>query len=321
MGKWLAVALLCLASGVGFAEGSSSSLSGGMTGGRPEITGISHVTFYADDMAKSKHFYTSVLGWDAVPDPGAKGGSQAGERFYANHLQYVELVTPPRAAMDDRLDLVAFATTDAEGLRRELAAKGVVVPTAVTVGADGSRSFLVHDPEGNTVGFTQAGPHGPAAPANAGARLSTHIIHAGYVVRDRAALDHFYKDELGFHLYWQGGAKTGNVDWVMMQVPDGTDWIEYMLNLGDHPSRSSMGSANHIAPGVASVPALQARLEKRGWQATPGVNPQVMGVDGKWQLDLHDPDGTRVEFMEFLPAGKVCCSAYTGRQPGPEVGW
>jgi hypothetical protein len=39
------------------------------------------------------------------------------------------------------------------------------------------------------------------------------------------------------------------------------------------------------------------------------------------QLDLTDPDGTRVEFMEFKPVKDPCCSPYTGAQPGPTSGW
>jgi catechol 2,3-dioxygenase-like lactoylglutathione lyase family enzyme len=284
---------------------------------RPAITGISHVTLYADDIAKSQIFYASLLGWGQQP-PGA---AQSGVRFYANHAQYIELVSPPQPGMADRLDLVAFSTNDAEALRKYLAANGVAVPDAVTVDQDGDRSFLVHDPEGNKVEFTQQGGHPPAMPGNASQRLSNHIIHAGYVVRDRALLDHFYKDILGFHLYWQGGRKEFDIDWVMMQVPDGTDWIEYMLYLPADPSRAQLGSANHFAPGVVSVADLQNKLEQRGWASAPGKNPQVLGVDGKLQLDLTDPDGTRVEFMEFLPVQKPCCSPYTGNQPSESNGW
>ena len=104
---------------------------------RPAITGISHVTLYADDIAKSQRFYVDLLGWDQVPAAAAKPGV----RFYANHAQYVELMSPPRAGLADRLESVAFSTTDAEALRKYLAAKGVAVPKAVTVDADGSRSF------------------------------------------------------------------------------------------------------------------------------------------------------------------------------------
>jgi len=270
---------------------------------RPAITGISHVVFYADDMAQSVTFYEHLLGWKYVP----AGGTSNAPRFYANHAQYVELLPPPVAGQDHRLDLVGFATNDADGLRRYLATKGLPVSDSVKTEPDGSRSFLVHDPEGNPVEFTEKGKKSPASPSPAalGRRLSTHILHAGYVVKDRVALDHFYKDLLGFHLYWQGGAKEGDIDWVMMQVPDGSDWIEYMLYLPKDPSRAALASADHIAPGVDSVATLQRQLEERG----------------KLQLDLNDPDGTRIEFMEFRTTRTPCCSSFTGKPPTATTGW
>ena len=41
-----------------------------------------------------------------------------------------------------------------------------------------------------------------------------------------------------------------------------------------------------------------------------------MGKDGKWQLNLYDPDFTRVELMEFQPVQKPCCSDFHGPLPG-----
>ena len=120
---------------------------------RPAITGISHITLFADDIPKSQRFYAELLGWDQVPSNAAKPGV----RFYANHSQYVELVSPPSAGLADRLDLVAFSTSDAEALRKYLGTHGVAVPQTLTVEADGSRSFVVRDPEGNKVGFHSRG--------------------------------------------------------------------------------------------------------------------------------------------------------------------
>jgi catechol 2,3-dioxygenase-like lactoylglutathione lyase family enzyme len=308
MFKLILASLAALLSGVAAAQGISAA--------RPPITGISHVVLFADDIPRSEAFYATLLGWDQLPATGAASGV----RFYANHSQYVELATPPAPGLADRLDSVSFSTTNAEALRLYLASKGVAVPAAVTAASDGSRSFLVQDPEGNKVGFTQQGSHPPPAPLSANS-LSSHIIHAGYIVRDRAAMDRFYKDLLGFHLYWQGGSPDTRVDWVMMQVPDGTDWIEYMLNNPANPSRAELGGANHLAPGVVSVADLQKRLEARGWKPARGKDPKVLGVDGKLQLTLYDPDGTRVEFMEFLPSSTPCCSPYTGRQPSPAATW
>ena len=284
---------------------------------RPAITGISHLTLFADNIPESEKFYKDLLGWNQIPAAGANSGV----RFYANHSQYVELVTPPKPGLADRLDSVAFTTTDAEALRKYLGNNGVSVPIAVSIAKYGDRTFEVRDPENNKVQFTQPGNYPPAEPKNASQRLSTHIMHAGYQVHNRAALDHFYKDILGFHLYWQGGNPATRIDWVMMQVPNGTDWIEYMLYLPEHPTLAQLGSANHLAPGVTDVSELQKKLESRGWKAPPGKNPQVLGVDGKMQLDLTDPDGTRIEFMEFVPVAKACCSTYTGTQPTPSDAW
>jgi catechol 2,3-dioxygenase-like lactoylglutathione lyase family enzyme len=128
------------------------------------------------------------------------------------------------------------------------------------------------------------------------------IIHTGFVVNDRAAEDHFYKDVLGFHVYWHGGRHEGKDDWVAMQVPDGTDWVEYMLNIPPTANHHTFGVANHIALGVEDIQTEE---------------PQI-GLDGKWQLNVYDPDGTRTQFMEFKPVEKPCCSQFTGVQPGPE---
>ena len=172
---------------------------------RPAINGISHMTLYADDLAKSQQFYGSLLGWEQAP----AGTAQSGVRFYANHLQYIELVSPPSKGLANRLVGIGFSTSDAEALRTFLAVNGVPVPQAVTVEQDGSRSFEVQDPEGNKIEFNQSGMHPPKEDRSASRRVSTHIIHAGFVVRNRAAMDHFYKDVLGFHLYWQGGQNPG----------------------------------------------------------------------------------------------------------------
>lgn len=284
---------------------------------RPSITGISHVTFYADDIPKSERFYTNVLGWEQERDP----ETPSGIRFYANHRQYIELVPAPHAGMIDRLAGFGFVTTSAEGLRRYLAAHGVAVPPSVTTQADGSHSFFARDPEGNRVEFAELPVRPVPAPKDLSRRLSTHIIHAGFVAHNRAVLDSFYQGLLGFHLYWQGGAQPGHTDWVMMQVPNGTDWIEYMLYLPAHPSRAQLASANHFSPGVSSIRQLDKRLLAQGWKPTAQERPPLLGLDGKWQLDLFDPDGTRVEFMEFKPVKTPCCSPFTGPLPAPDPGW
>jgi hypothetical protein len=55
---------------------------------------------------------------------------------------------------------------------------------------------------------------------------------------------------------------------------------------------------NHIALGVPDIHKAREQLVKNGWKGTE--EPKI-GRDGKWQLNLYDPDETRVELMEFTP--------------------
>jgi hypothetical protein len=42
---------------------------------------------------------------------------------------------------------------------------------------------------------------------------------------------------------------------------------------------------------------------------------QIGIKNGKWQLNVYDPDLTRLELMEFKPLRKPCCSDFTGPHP------
>ena len=272
---------------------------------RPAIVGISHVTLRSANLSKSREFYGRVLGLAEEP-----AGSSQRARFRINEHQYVELVAAEADAPADRLIEVGFETKDAEALRRYLDGHGVKVPEQLTVAGEGTRSFDVRDPEGHQICFEQ---FGTAAAGGAAAHpISTHMIHAGFIVRDRAAEDRFYKNMLGFHVYWHGGMKNDETDWVDMQVPNGSDWLEYMLNVAENPSPQEAGVMRHLALGVVDIKPAIKMAEQSGW---PIPDPAEVGRDGKWQLNLYDPDLTRVEVMEFRPVEPPCCAKYTGPHP------
>jgi len=273
---------------------------------RPRILGIDHVSFYTTAPDDVKKLYSGVLGLASVP-PVESGGVAR----YMVGTQWVGYSAAPDPQATDRMDHVAFATANVAALRQYLIAKGIHVLSAPG-SSGGSLSFMVADPEGHRVEFVERAK--PEKTVDAPAAVSQRMIHAGYLVRSREAEDHFYQDILGFHLYWHGGMHDGATDWVAMQVPDGTDWIEYMLNAPEHPSPQQMGVMNHISLGVEDMKKAQAILESHGWQAH-GKEKAQMGRDGKWQLNVFDPDFTRIELMEFKPAEKPCCADFTGPHP------
>jgi catechol 2,3-dioxygenase-like lactoylglutathione lyase family enzyme len=275
---------------------------------RPKITGIDHVDFYTTAAEANNHLDSGVLGLAAaVPiEPGQT------QRFIIG-TQWVGYSPAPDPKATDRMDHIAFATDDCAALRNFLAANGVKVPNSFVHWKDGTRTFKVKDPEGHDIEFVELAKVEARIQLN-GDPVSRRIIHAGFIVRNREAEDHFYKDILGFHLYWYGGMQPDHTDWVAMQVPDGSDWLEYMLNVDSNPSQRTMGVMNHISLGVRDMKQAQAKLESHGWKPH-GDERSQMGKDGKWQLNLFDPDLTRIELMEFKPVEKPCCSEFQGSHP------
>jgi catechol 2,3-dioxygenase-like lactoylglutathione lyase family enzyme len=274
---------------------------------RPRILGLDHVVFYTTQPEAAKALYGKTLGLTSAP------ALESGElvRYYIGK-QWVGLSSAPDANAISRMDHAAFATENAAALRRYLIAKGVKAG-AIEGRSDHSLSFFLTDPEGNHIEFVER-DKADLPPAPPDTAVSHHMIHVGFLVHNRQAEDKFYRDLLGFHLYWHGGMQPDRTDWVAMQVPDGTDWLEYMLNQPEHPDLKTMGVLDHIAPGVADMKQAQALLEAHGWKPNDREKAQL-GKDGKWQLNLFDPDLTRVELMEFKPAGKPCCSDFTGPHP------
>jgi len=278
---------------------------------RPAIVGVAHIGLKTDDLAAARKFYTGILGFQEPFSLDKAPGEGTGlllTYFKVNDHQYIEMFPELTEPKMDRLSHISFETADAEQMRLYLASRGVKVPDKLEPMQDGNRGFDVNDPDGHDVEFVEYRP-GSLHSRNFGkflpdTRISTRIIHVGVVVKDRAAADRFYKDILGFKLQWQGGMKDTANDWVAMRVPEGTDWLEYMLNV-KNPDPHTLGVMHHLSLGVPDIQAGYKTATERGYKAKE--KPQI-GRDGKWQYNMYDPNFTRVELMEPKPVQKPCCS-------------
>jgi catechol 2,3-dioxygenase-like lactoylglutathione lyase family enzyme len=290
---------------------------------RPAITGIAFARMYTSDPPGADNFY-KMLGFAPEPEVrGAQGTDDFLQRFDVSPSQWIEVVNLPTPAPRARLAAIAFTTRNAGAMEKYLSARGVQVVEPLKHG-----QFMVLDPEGNHVAFVQAGSHKETAPNRdgVGEQTSRRIIHVGFEVKDPAAEDKFYRDLLGFHDYWRGSAKdNGKTDYMSLQVPDGSDWLEYMLNSPtfDDPQRElhQLGVMDHFSLGVAHMQDVVDELARNGCAKTSqaaNCAKTQMGRDGKVQLNVFDPDFTRIEYMEFKPSGPICCSEFKGKHPNEE---
>jgi len=284
---------------------------------RPRITGITGVTILASDLPASRAAYMQLLAPGYACDFCQDGPTL---NFELPGGQTIALQAAPTPQPKKLLDEVFFQTSDLKAMKSYL--KSQKVPFEELTAGHSSLRLRVTDPDGHHISFLALGPimikkqtreNSSLLSPNSGVP-GYKIIHAGFIVRDQPAMDHFYKDILGFRPYWRGGMKDDETSWISLQVPDGTDWVEFMVNLPPDADQHLRGVMNHIALGVVDIHATREQLVQNGVHLT---EEPKLGRDGKWQLNVYDPDQTRIEFMEFTPKEKPCCSEFTGPHPKP----
>jgi catechol 2,3-dioxygenase-like lactoylglutathione lyase family enzyme len=287
---WIAIGVVVLGTTVATAEDLK----------RPRITGVAHIATYAHDVDKTVAFYHDFLGYNE-----SFRLKRAGDQYLVfvkiNDRQFIE-VFPEKEAGTDRLNHIALEVEDAEAMRAYLESRGVKVPAKVPVGKIGNANFNIIDPDGHTVEIVQYLPDGKSVLDRGknlpDARISPRVMHVGIAV---GALDKamaFYGDILGFSETWRGSSSGKQLNWVNLKVPDGDDYVEFML-YKEPPTVGRLGTLHHLCLEVADIEAAKSNLEAR--PARSGYSRALeirTGINRKRQLNLYDPDGTRIEVME-----------------------
>ncbi|MDP3071191.1 MAG: VOC family protein [Opitutaceae bacterium] len=269
---------------------------------RPRITGISHAAFYVSDMAKARAFYEDFLGFQSPFSIPRKDPKEQLVWIKINDRQSVELFPGSEVSPEaDRLYHIAIETDDAEGMRVYLQSKGVAVPPKTAIGKIGNKNYFVKDPNGNTVEIVEYLPDGwtmrEKGKFMSDRRISTRMSHVGVMVGQLDTSLKFYGDILGFKETWRGGAGP-KLSWVNLRVPDGEDYVEFML-YEKFPTTDRLRTMHHICLEVDDVAKAGAILQARPYPAgSKPPTPLKEGVNGKRQINYYDPDGTRVEIME-----------------------
>jgi lactoylglutathione lyase len=277
-------------------------LAQGASPPRPRITGISHVGYFVSDLPKAIAFWHDLLGFDESYDLKKQGSDDVRIAFIKiNDHQHIELFNEAPTAAPNMMSHVCFTVDDLEQMRAYIRAKGFdVKPNNGAKTRAGDYAFEIRDPDGTLIEFVESLPTGMEAQAAGkfmpATRIATSIYHVGFLAGNSEKSIAFYHDILGFNETWRGASDPKELSWINMQVPDGNDYIELML-YGKLPT--TFGGKNHISLVVPDVQKSIADLEARPAYKTYGKPIDMhVGKNGKRQVNLYDPDGTRVELME-----------------------
>jgi catechol 2,3-dioxygenase-like lactoylglutathione lyase family enzyme len=291
---------------------------------RPQITGVSHVGYFVTDLPKTIAFWHDLLGFDEYTTLNRPGTDQTHIAFIKiNDHQHVELFTDAPPSPPNMMSHYCFSVSNVDQMRAYLRAKGFDVKAGNGDKTHtGDYAFEIKDPDGTLVEFVQSLPTGiemqDAGKFMPPTRMADAIYHVGFLVGNLDKSLAFYEGVLGFTETWRGSSNGQQLSWVNLRVPDGKDYIELML-YGKLPS--SFGTQNHVSLVVADVQKAIAEIESRPAYKdylTYGKPLTVhVGVNGKRQVNLYDPDGTRVELMEPQTADGKPVPPSTAPPPAP----
>jgi lactoylglutathione lyase len=272
---------------------------------RPKVLGVAHMAIYVKDLEKARTFYEGMLGYaEPFTLPNKDGGGVRIAFVKVNDHQYFEIFTEPDRG-EGQLNHISFYTNNSDGMYSYLKAKGIAVmgdKGSVGKGQTGNKNFNVKDPDGHIVEVVEYQPDSWTA-REAGkfmppTRISDQIMHLGVLVGDLDRSMDFYGGILGFKEFWRGSSSGQVLSWVNMRPAEGDSYLEFMLY--DHPpSEAERGTRNHACLMIPDADKALVELKKRASKV--GYTREIAvrtGVNRKRQINLYDPDGTRIELME-----------------------
>lgn len=275
-----------------------------------KATAVNHISYNVPDYARSRDFYSDLLGMKVTYDDGkqcsltfgsppnaiyVRKTRQPGDKTNVDHLAYsiasfskgaVEAVLK-RRGLNPRPDgEYAWTIQDPDGFTLQICAEHGVFPGAASPTAKES------DGTKNLRAVSRVSGKGFKAIA---------INHISYNVPDYARSRDFYSDVLGMKVTYDDGKQC--------YLAFGNDY----LFIRKAPQADNKPFVDHLAYTISNWDrdAVEAELNRRGLKPQP---------DSKFGWTINDPDGYRIQICaKDLPdyVGKTCGGSAQGCPGGP----
>jgi lactoylglutathione lyase len=287
------------------------------------ILGLAQVTIKVSDLDKSRVFYHHVLGLPEAFDLKDPAGKVTAAYFKVNDDQYVELV--PGLKPDDlvREARLVIQASDLEKLH-EIYVDSGVNPGPIGKGPDGDPVFRVVLPNGFPIDFTQYVPGSMEEKLRgkllSPERISTHLLHAGTMVKDDDTKAFFAKLGWGRRLpgsrgdYIETPASDRNLETKNPPLDPANPATKARY------TRELYGAVYHFSLEIDDMHAARELLKQRGGYDDVRLRTAV-GNNRHWLLHLFDPDGTRIELMskDTVPDNVPAFSVMPPGPPAPPI--
>ncbi len=226
---------------------------------------------------------------------------------------------------------VTFETEDIDALRIRLMECDTTLKEDVHTTVDGSRELSLYDPDGNEVVFVEYAPEKEERipltkdQFTEKSAFAKHTTQMAYTMENEENMLAFYERGIGLkraltltvgdmvsYLRDHGQSVQESIQHLPMDNP----WMEYMEvaphqylvlyhNLGqkkkeDRDLTDAYGY-QHICIEVQDIHAAWDAVKANGLIPDTEIS---LGADGAYQFWLTDPDGNRLEMMEYAPGAK-----------------
>jgi catechol 2,3-dioxygenase-like lactoylglutathione lyase family enzyme len=235
------------------------------------LAGIAHVAFRVNDLDKSEAFY-HTLGFERAFQF-TDNGKTSVVFLKVNDRQFIELYPRTAESQAGALMHICFESSDIEALQNVYLKRGLK-PTDVKRARAGNLLFVMHDPEGQLLEYTQYQPeslHSLDRGKHLGpTRISQHLFEATIPASDPAAQRVFYTGELAFH----------------ESAPNSNELLIAGAS-GDEVELQPPAAKPRITFLVANVAQAERDLQKRGLKVEKGQD----------SVYVTDPDGAVIGFV------------------------
>jgi catechol 2,3-dioxygenase-like lactoylglutathione lyase family enzyme len=269
------------------------------------VAGLAQVTVDVQDLAKARDFYARIGGFEEAFDTKKADGALDAAFFKVNDRQFIEV----RQGRPTWQTIWHFAlqTKDIGRTRSWLVDHGLK-PGEIGTRADGNRSFRLEGLPGQQLSYIEFLEYEPDSLSErthgqflGSRRMSDHLEHVGIVVTDFPAAYRFFKS-FGFRDRFMRLSNDESKDILDQLYIPGThgayEFVE-LFNFTGSPQPITHKVAKGAVHFAFTVPDDAAAAKEIVARGVPGKHPPPRYAwDNRYNTNIFDPDGTRVEFMQ-----------------------